>query len=89
MLDIFVNVVGWVGTILILAAYALVTKRGTGLIYHLLNIVGSAGLMINAIYYHAIPGVALDVAWIGIASFGIWTHRTVPVLVLDSPVEVD
>ena len=69
-MDVF-EVVGWVGAILVLFAYWLVTKFGTSVLYHVLNLVGAAGLLVNALQHHAFPSTAVNVVWAVIAVWGL------------------
>jgi hypothetical protein len=69
---IFVDVLGWVGTVLYLIAYALVSVKkveGDSLFYQGMNIVAGILLVINTLYWRAYPSLGLNVAWIGIALF--------------------
>jgi len=55
---------------MIVAAYALnMNKRmaADSVSYYLLNIIGSACLIVNTIYHHAIPSAVVNVIWIFIA----------------------
>lgn len=73
-LDLWSDVVGWIGAALLLGAYALVsTKRveGDSIAYQTLNLLGSAFLIVNSAYYGAYPSVGVNVIWIGIAVFAI------------------
>ena len=67
------EVVGWLGALMVLGAYALVTRAGTSVLYHVLNILGAAGLLVNALHHHAFPSTTVNVVWIGIAIWGITT----------------
>lgn len=72
------DLLGWIGAALLLGAYALVsTKRleGDSLVYQLLNLFGSAFLIVNSAYYGAYPSVGVNVVWIGIAIFAILRLR--------------
>jgi Na+/melibiose symporter-like transporter len=75
-MDLF-EVVGWVGAILVLFAYWLVTKFGTSVTYHVLNLVGAAGLLANAFHHGAFPSTTVNVVWAAIALWGLATisHR--------------
>jgi len=69
-MDLF-EIVGWVGAVLVLFAYWLVTKFGTSVLYHLLNLVGAAGLLVNALHHHAFPSTTVNVVWAAIAVWGL------------------
>jgi hypothetical protein len=73
-IKILIDVIGWIGTGLLLMAFFLVsTKRtqgDTGL-YQGLNILGSGLLIANSFYYGAFPSVGINIAWIAIATFSL------------------
>ena len=69
---IIVDVLGWVGTVLYLIAYALVSVKkveGDSFLYQGINIVAGILLVINTFYWRAYPSLGLNAAWIGIALF--------------------
>ena len=73
-MDIFVSVIGWIGTVLLLGAYGLLTARRVsagGLLYQGMNLVGSVALMINSAYYSAWPSAALNLVWLAIGVAGL------------------
>jgi hypothetical protein len=70
MTDTTVDVLGWIGALALLLAYGLISagrmqadKRS----YQSLNLVGSAGLIVNSTWYGAYPSTFVNVIWIGIA----------------------
>jgi hypothetical protein len=68
----WVDIVGWAGAVLVLAAYGLVsTKRldGDSVIYQALNVAGAAGMLINTYVRGALPSAALNVIWIGVGIY--------------------
>jgi hypothetical protein len=65
------ELVGWIGAVTVLTAYWLVTRSGTSVLYHALNILGAGGLLANALYHGAFPSTAVNVVWIAIALWGI------------------
>ena len=74
-LDLLSDILGWVGAALLLLAYALVSIKkleGDSVAYQLLNLLGSAFLIVNSAYYGAYPSVGVNVVWIGIAAFAIF-----------------
>ena len=74
MTTLVLNIVGWVGVALLLAAYYLVSTRrlaGDSATYQWLNIAGAAMLITNSLYFGAYPSVGVNVAWIGIAFFAL------------------
>lgn len=68
------ELIGWAGSSTILLAYFLVsTKRiiPGSKEYQLLNLFGSAGLILNSTIHRAIPLIGLNAAWILIALYGL------------------
>jgi hypothetical protein len=73
-LQTFVSVAGWTAAGLILAAYGLLSFgkiQARSWIYQVMNIVGAAGFIINCAYNDAWPSVALNVVWLGIATYAL------------------
>ena len=67
-----VDVLGWIGAVAILTAYALVSRGrvlGQSVSYQSLNVVGSAFLIVNTVYYGAYPSTFVNVVWIAIAVY--------------------
>ncbi len=77
-MTLFIEVVGWIGVVLILSSYALLSldklsaKSPT---YQWLNVVGAAGFIINSGWNGAIPSAVLNVIWMGIGLFALWKMR--------------
>ena len=74
-----VEVVGWAGAVLILAAYALVSGgrlAARSRTYQLMNIVGAAGFVINSGWNGAYPSAALNVIWMGIGVHALLRRRS-------------
>jgi len=70
-MTIFINILGWGGTALLLLAYYLVSTRrmeGDSAAYQVLNIIGALMLISNSAYFGAYPSVGVNAAWIGIAA---------------------
>ncbi len=75
MEKILIEIFGWVGMILILAAYLLNSSgklSSQGYVYQLMNFFGTIGTSINAFYKHAWPILALQVIWNLISIYSIW-----------------
>jgi len=73
--EVAVEVAGWIGALLILAAYALLSAGkldGQSPLYQWMNVVGAAGFTINGWWHHALPSAALNVIWMGIGGFALW-----------------
>jgi hypothetical protein len=76
--DITIAIIGWVGTVLLLAAYALLTARrvrASDASYQLMNLVGGLALLANTAYNLAWPSAALNLAWFGIGVTGLVRSR--------------
>jgi hypothetical protein len=81
-LDVWMEVVGWIGAILILTGYGLLSAGkldGKSPLYQWLNVVGAIGFIANSSWNGAWPSAALNVIWVGIgivALVKIFTRRT-------------
>ncbi len=74
----FMDLLGWVGTILYLIAYYLVSIKkveGDSLSYQSMNIVAGILLVINTFYWRAYPSLGLNAAWILIGVFTLSRKR--------------
>ena len=68
-LDVFMEVVGWIGALLILAAYGLLSAGkldARSPAYQWLNVIGAIGFILNSGWNGAWPSAALNVVWVGI-----------------------
>ena len=68
-LDLLMEVVGWIGAILILAGYFLLSAGkldARSPAYQWLNVVGALGFIANSSWNEAWPSAALNVIWVGI-----------------------
>jgi hypothetical protein len=73
-----IEIVGWAGALLILAAYALLSTgklRAESLTYHCMNILGAAGFVVNSGWNGALPSAAMNVVWIGIGMYAVYQQR--------------
>lgn len=73
-LPLLIEIIGWIGAAMILAAYLLlstdrVPARST--LYQGLNLAGALAFIINSGWNGAIPSAALNVVWAGIAVFAM------------------
>ena len=72
MEQVVIDVLGWIGTILYLIAYGLVSAKkveGDSWLYQGINFVAGILLIVNTIYLKAYPSAGLNIAWVGIAVF--------------------
>lgn len=73
-MQILIDVLGWIGAVLYLFAYALVSFKkvaGDSLFYQGINILAGVLLITNSFYWKAYPSVGLNIAWIGIGFFAL------------------
>ena len=77
-MEVLLNVLGWIGALLLLLAYTLVSFKklqADSQTYQWLNITASVLLLINTIYYGAYPSSFVNAAWTVIAFFAILTIK--------------
>ncbi len=73
-MEIFTESIGWIGTVLIVAAYFLVSTNrisATSKNYQLLNFFGAIAVGVNVFYQSAWPAFTLQVVWAIIAVFSL------------------
>jgi hypothetical protein len=73
-----IDLTGWVGAVLLLLAYALVSSRklaGDGVRFQLLNLSGGLLLAANSAYHGALPSVAVNAVWIVIGVVALLRAR--------------
>ena len=76
--DILIDIVGWIGAVVLLLAYGLVSTRkteGDSGVYQWLNLAGSALLMVNSFFYGAYPSSGVNIVWIGIALYALFRRK--------------
>ena len=74
LIEIAVEIAGWIGALLILLGYLLVTMgrlTGKSAAFQWMNLVGAAGFTINGWWHRAIPSAALNVIWMMIAAVAL------------------
>jgi hypothetical protein len=73
-----IEVIGWVGAILILGSYALLSTgrlRAESVTYQSMNILGAAGFVVNSGWNGALPSAAMNVIWMGIGVYAVLHQR--------------
>jgi hypothetical protein len=68
--QILIEIIGWTGSVLIVAAYALNLNgklEATDMRYIWANIIGAIFFMINSYSHNAMPSVVVNIIWIGFA----------------------
>ena len=77
-LKTFVEGAGWLGALLILGAYGLVTTgkiQARSALYQWMNIAGAVGFIINSGWNGAWPSAWLNIVWLAIGIYGITRSR--------------
>lgn len=75
-LTLFMDITGWIGAVLVLSAYFLVSSRrliGDSAPFQWLNLAGGFGLLVNTLYYRAYPSSLVNIVWMLIA--GVTLYR--------------
>lgn len=75
MTIVLIEAAGWIGAILILGSYILLSLGrldGQSRLYQWLNVTGALGFIVNSGYNGAIPSAVLNVIWMGIGLFTLW-----------------
>jgi len=65
-MNILIEISGWIGTILVLSAYYLVTHdkiEGEERVYQLMNLLGAICLGVNVFYWKSWPSFGLQIVW--------------------------
>lgn len=73
-MEIFSQVLGWIGTFLVVLAYFLVSTKkieATSKSYQFINLFGAIGVGANVLYQHAWPSFTLQIIWAIIAIFSL------------------
>ena len=73
-----IDIIGWIGSVMVVLAYGLnITGKlsSDAMSYYLLNIAGSAMLIVNTIYHNALPSAAINVVWIVIAVIALFRKK--------------
>ena len=74
-LDLLMEIAGWIGALLILAGYALLTAgkvTAKSVSYQAMNVVGATGFIANGVWHQAWPSAILNIIWVGIGVVALW-----------------
>ena len=77
-LEILIETAGWIGAVLILGAYLLLSMgklTGQSAVYQAMNVVGAAGFVVNGWWHGAIPSASLNIVWLAIGAIALWQIR--------------
>ncbi len=78
-----VDIIGWIGSVLVLLAYGLNIYKmlaSDGVLYCVIeHCCGSGCLIVNTLYHHAMPSAAVNIIWIFIALIALINRdRVIP-----------
>jgi hypothetical protein len=68
----FIDILGWIGAVAVLAAYLLVSTSkidGKSVLFQVLNLSGAVLLIINTVVLKAYPSAFVNIVWSGIAIY--------------------
>jgi hypothetical protein len=71
-MNIFIEVIGWIASLLIVGSYALnITGKlsASSIIYVSANIIGGIFFVINTYYHNAYPSMLVNACWVVIAIY--------------------
>ncbi|WP_262504360.1 CBU_0592 family membrane protein [Sphingobium sp. KCTC 72723] len=74
-MNIFVEIVGWTGALLVLGAYLGVSSgrmTGDSAVFQGMNALGAALFVLNTWWHGAIPSMVLNIIWSGIGVAALW-----------------
>lgn len=77
-MTIAIEAAGWIGAVLILGSYILVSTgriEGRSRTFQWMNVAGAAGFVVNSGAHEAIPSTALNIVWLGVGLATLWTLR--------------
>ncbi len=80
-MQLLIDVLGWIGSIEVIAAYGLNSYqkiKSDSVLFQVLNLTGGVFLIINTVYYGAYPSTFINVVWVLIAIpalIGIYKRR--------------
>ena len=77
-MEIFSEIIGWIGSALIVLAYFLVSNnkiKHDSKIYQFMNLFGAIGVGVNVFYQQAWPSFALQIIWVIIAIYSLYKIR--------------
>jgi hypothetical protein len=73
-----IEIGGWIGALVLLAAYFLVSRgrvKAQGVLFQGLNLGASLLLMLNTYVNRAYPSAFVNLVWMGIAAFALFDAR--------------
>jgi hypothetical protein len=77
-MDIFINILGWVGSVEVLAAYGLNSYqkiKSDSVLFYVLNLTGGLLLIVYSVYKEAFPNAFINIVWVIIAGVALLKVR--------------
>ena len=74
-MNIFVEITGWTGAVLVLGAYILVSTgrlTGTSPVFQAMNAFGAAFFVLHTWWHGALPSMAVNIIWSLIGFWALW-----------------
>ena len=75
MSEIYIDIFGWIGSILLVTAYALISNnkiKADSYFYQIFNVIGSIALILNTYHYSAYPSTFVNAVWLAIGAVAIF-----------------
>jgi len=69
-MELFVDILGWIGSVAVLMAYGLNSYqklKSNSIIFYLLNIVGGVFLIVYTVYKEAYANTFINIVWVVVA----------------------
>jgi len=69
-MDLIINILGWIGSIEVLAAYGLNSYqkiKSDSILFYVLNLTGGLLLIVYSVYKEAFPNAVINIVWVIIA----------------------
>ena len=69
-MDLFINILGWIGSVEVLAAYGLNSYqriKSDSILFYVLNLTGGLLLIVYSVYKEAFPNAFINIVWVIIA----------------------
>lgn len=73
--DALAGIFGWIGSSAYIIAYFLLIIKRLRVdkpLYHILNILGALGLIVDALYLNDLPNLSVNILWALIAAYAIF-----------------
>lgn len=77
-MSIFIEILGWIGAVLILGAYILVSTgrlSGTSAAFQWMNAIGAVFFVFNTWWHGAMPSMVINILWSLIGFGALWRMR--------------